>query len=155
MVRSNVIRSLYAGLAALIVCTGCRQGNADEPAQPSETVGQRPELVIFVYDRSTSIPDYQLNLAKELTDARIDVLEHGDKIAALQVLQLSLAEPPERFWLYSLDWTGSNISMPSSKTPWRERLSCRESLMQPFVSTYFAIGTAGPIENSVKAKRIG
>lgn len=115
MVRSNVIRGLYAGLAALIVCTGCSEGNADEPAPPPETVGERPELVIFVYDRSTSIPDYQLHLAKELTDARIDVLEHGDKIAALQVLQLSLAEPPER-WSQTVpkkEWTDQEIARDS------------------------------------------
>ena len=115
MVRSNLIRGLYAGVASLIVCTGCSEGNADEPAPPRETVSERPELVIFVYDRSTSIPDYQLNLAKELTDARIDVLEHGDKIAALQVLQLSLAEPPER-WSQTVpkkEWTDQEIARDS------------------------------------------
>ncbi len=116
MVRSNVIRGLCAGVASLIICAGCSEGNADEPAPPpSETAGERPELVIFVYDRSTSIPDYQLNLAKELTDARIDVLEHGDKIAALQVLQLSLAEPPER-WSQTVpkkEWTDQEIARDS------------------------------------------
>lgn len=115
MVRSNLIRGLCAGVASLIVCTGCSEGNADEPAPPRETVSERPELVIFVYDRSTSIPDYQLNLAKELTDARIDVLEHGDKIAALQVLQLSLAEPPER-WSQTVpkkEWTDQEIARDS------------------------------------------
>ncbi len=115
MVKSNVVRGLFAGMAALIVLTGCSEGNADEPARSPEAVTQRPELVIFVYDRSTSIPDYQLNLAKELTDARIDVLEHGDKIAALQVLQLSLAEPPER-WSQTVpkkEWTEQEIARDS------------------------------------------
>jgi hypothetical protein len=54
-------------------------------------------LVVFVYDRSTSIPDHTLSLARELTNGRIDQLDHGDRIAALRVLQLSLAEPPQRW----------------------------------------------------------
>ena len=54
-------------------------------------------MVIFVYDRSTSIPDHTLTLANQLTNRRIDELDHGDLIAGMQLLQLSLAEPPRRW----------------------------------------------------------
>lgn len=57
----------------------------------------RRELVIFVFDRSTSIPDHTLTLARDLANQRIDELEHGDRIGAMQLLQLSLAEPPKRW----------------------------------------------------------
>jgi len=53
--------------------------------------------VIFVYDRSGSIPDYKLELARQLTDQRISEMHHDDRIAAMEVLQLSLAEPPKRW----------------------------------------------------------
>lgn len=79
---------LAAGVAG---CSG--EASDAEPAAPPES----PELVIFVYDRSTSIPDHQLELARQLTDERLDHLSHGDRIAGMQLLQLSLAEPPERW----------------------------------------------------------
>jgi hypothetical protein len=63
----------------------------------SEATSQPPELAIFVYDRSASISDYQLELAQQLTRQRIAALSHGDRIAAVQVLQLSLDEPPQRW----------------------------------------------------------
>lgn len=55
------------------------------------------QMVIFVYDRSTSIPDHTLTLANQLTNRRLDELTYGDRIAGMQLLQLSLAEPPRRW----------------------------------------------------------
>ena len=46
-----------------------------------------PQLVVFVYDRSTSISGHQLELARQLTNERIRKLDHGDRIAAHQLLQ--------------------------------------------------------------------
>ncbi len=115
-VTSEMKRRLYPALAALVVCGACSRGDAaDNPGGTPQPVSERPELVIFVYDRSTSIPDYQLELANELTDARIDALSHGDRIAALQVLQLSLAEPPLR-WSQTVpkkEWTDMEVSRDS------------------------------------------
>jgi hypothetical protein len=53
--------------------------------------------VIFVFDRSTSIPNHTLGLAAQLTNQRLDEMDHGDRVAAMQLLQLSLAEPPRRW----------------------------------------------------------
>lgn len=56
-----------------------------------------PELVIFVFDRSASVPDFTLTLARDLTERRLAELAHGDRIAAVQVLQRSRDEPPRRW----------------------------------------------------------
>ena len=68
---------------------GC--GAADTAADP-ETPAEPLELVLFVYDRSTSIPDHSLELAGRLTTDRIMQLDHGDRLGGMRVLQLSLAE---------------------------------------------------------------
>lgn len=101
--------------AALLLAGGCRGGTAaDTTSAAGETEDPR-ELVIFVYDRSTSIPNHSLALAQTLVNQRIDALEHGDRIAALQLLQLSLAEPPKR-WSQSVperEWENREISRDS------------------------------------------
>lgn len=76
--------------AAVAGCSGSEAANVPEGDKPHE-------LVIFVYDRSTSIPDHTLHMAQQLTNQRLEALTHGDRIAGLQVLQLSLAEPPLRW----------------------------------------------------------
>jgi hypothetical protein len=71
-------------------CTGGTAADKEDESGPSQ-------LALFVFDRSTSIEDYQLELAQQLTNDRLSALRHGDHIAAFQVLQLSLAEPPRRW----------------------------------------------------------
>lgn len=85
----------------LLACTllalslgGCRGGQA---AADTTAEADVPELAVFVYDRSMSISDYQLELARDLTARRIATLHHGDRIAGVQILQRSLAEPPLRW----------------------------------------------------------
>ena len=80
-------------VAVGLVAPGCSGGAAADREGGSGPA----ELAIFVYDRSTSIEDYQLELSRQLTNQRIAALEHGDRIAAFQVLQLTLAEPPRRW----------------------------------------------------------
>lgn len=55
------------------------------------------DIVVFVFDRSASITDFQLERARELTDQRLGELGFGDRIAALEVLQRSLSEAPSRW----------------------------------------------------------
>lgn len=107
--------------ATLLVCgvsvaavSGCRGAVADHADGRSAAVESR-ELVVFVYDRSTSIPDHTLSLARDLTNGRIDHLHHGDQIAALQVLQLSLAEPPQRWsqMVPEREWEDQEIARDS------------------------------------------
>jgi hypothetical protein len=73
-------------------CTGA-------PATDMETraAAERSSLVILVFDRSTSIPDHTLTLAADLANQRLEQLAYGDRIAAMQLLQLSLEEPPRRW----------------------------------------------------------
>jgi hypothetical protein len=77
---------------------GTPEGNAAAGEGEGGTiVKSTPELVVFVYDRSSSIEDHQLELARQLTNERIRKLHHGDRIAAHELLQLSLDEPPKRW----------------------------------------------------------
>jgi len=87
--------TLVAALLPPLVI-GCGGTEAAEEPRPGP-VTRTPELVMFVFDRSTSIPDHTLSLARDLMERRIGQLEHGDRIAAMQLLQLSLAEPPQRW----------------------------------------------------------
>ncbi|MCG8469376.1 MAG: hypothetical protein MJB57_14415, partial [Gemmatimonadetes bacterium] len=82
---------LAIGLAVVLV--GC--GGAETPA--AEAPPEPRQLSIFVYDRSTSIADHTLELAAQLTQDRILELDHGDRIASMQLLQLSLEEEPRRW----------------------------------------------------------
>lgn len=83
------------GIGLLAGVAGCAEGAAGDLR--AEERGVPGQVAVFVFDRSRSIPDHQLELARELADDRIRRLDHGDRIAALQVLQLSLAEPPKRW----------------------------------------------------------
>ncbi len=96
-----VIRRLCvpaAGLMALLAGCGMPEGNAAGGEGDGGVLpGSTPQLVVFVYDRSTSISHHQLELARQLTNARIRKLDHGDRLAAHQLLQLSLEEPAQRW----------------------------------------------------------
>jgi hypothetical protein len=114
--RSSRILLLVALAGSAPGLAGCRGAAADDRSVSSATTP--PELVVFVYDRSTSIPNHTLTLARDLTDDRIDLLDHGDRIAALQVLQLSLAEPPKRW------------SQPVPEREWQEQEIARDSVQR-------------------------
>jgi hypothetical protein len=92
-------RTLVAFLGALTLAgCGTQEGNAAGGEGEGGVVKRStPELVVFVYDRSTSISHHQLELARQLTNDRIRKLDHGDRISAHQLLQLSLEEPPHRW----------------------------------------------------------
>lgn len=105
---------VVAGAASTLALSGCRGAVAEDAAKRDSA--ERPhELVVFVYDRSTSIPDHTLTLARDLTNGRIEQLRHGDRIAALQVLQLSLAEPPQRWsqMVPKREWVDQEIARDS------------------------------------------
>lgn len=85
--------AVISALAMGILGAACTGGTA---ADKEDVDGPR-KLTLFVFDRSTSIEDYQLELAQQLANEQISALRHGDHIAAFQVLQLSLAEPPRRW----------------------------------------------------------
>ncbi len=89
MVKTTTL-SRTAVFAIASIAVGC-SGGGDVP--PEQTLPPEPrEMVLFVYDRSTSIPDHGLDLAERLTNDRIMELDHGDRLGGMRVLQLSLAE---------------------------------------------------------------
>jgi hypothetical protein len=91
--RIGLSTAIISALTVSIMSAACTGGTA---ADKEDVSGPR-QIALFVFDRSTSIEDYQLELAQQLTNDRISALRHGDHIAAFQVLQLSLAEPPRRW----------------------------------------------------------
>jgi hypothetical protein len=104
-----------AALVAAITGLGLAACGPGPNLDASEAESGPPELAIFVYDRSASISDYQLELARQLTRQRITALSHGDRIAAVQVLQLSLEEPPQR-WSQDVpkrEWEGMDVARDS------------------------------------------
>ena len=92
--RPRGVWALLSGLLLGFTLSACSDGAAADADTEADEPG---ELAIFVYDRSWSIPDYSLELARDLTAQRLRTLDHGDRIAALEVLQRSLAEPPKRW----------------------------------------------------------
>ncbi len=104
-----------ACVAAALAAAGAAACNPNPTLDASENESRVPELAIFVYDRSASISAYQLELAQQLTRQRIQALTHGDRIAAVQVLQLSLDEPPQR-WSQDVpkkEWEGMDLARDS------------------------------------------
>ncbi len=97
VMRRFIPVAALAGLISLAAC-GTQEGNAaGGEGQGGVVMRSTPQIVIFVYDRSTSISSHQLDLARQLTNGRIRNLYHGDRISAHQLLQLSLEEPPQRW----------------------------------------------------------
>jgi len=79
--------------ALLFVTASVLSGCGGEAPPPEPQAPPEPnQLVIFVYDRSTSIPDHILELATRLTSDRVMQLDHDDRVGGMRVLQLSLAE---------------------------------------------------------------
>ncbi len=97
VIRKSWVLASLLGAMALAGC-GTQEGAASGGEGEGGVVKRStPQLVVFVYDRSTSISHHQLDLARQLTNDRIRKLDHGDRIAAHQLLQLSLEEPPQRW----------------------------------------------------------
>jgi hypothetical protein len=95
-----VIRRGWKRLGVVVLATvllgGCRE--LDGAGQDGPTPDQRqPEMVIFLFDRSTSVNRHELEHAQKLTRERIGRLEHGDRIVAIELLEHSLAEEARRW----------------------------------------------------------
>jgi hypothetical protein len=93
------IRWLQVGAAfgLLVGAGGCR--DLAEPGQasgaPADPVVH--EQLVFVYDRSQSIQDHELAHARELTRERLRSLDYGDRVVAIELLELALTEEPVRW----------------------------------------------------------
>lgn len=93
----GAVLAFVAALLLVALPAACGGGSGGPRIHAAEGEYRPPELVAFVYDRSGSMSDYQLELAHKLTTRRLTHLRHGDRIAALGMLQRSLEEPPERW----------------------------------------------------------
>jgi len=83
---------LSALLLGVLILPGCGGEDAAPPVAP-----ERPRQFILLYDRSSSILDHELQHYRELTNGIAGELGHGDRIVAMELLQLSLTEPPRRW----------------------------------------------------------
>ncbi|MGH9379458.1 MAG: hypothetical protein ACRD2Z_02410 [Thermoanaerobaculia bacterium] len=86
---------LLTGLG--LACLGCGGGGGPGAASAAPATARTPRQLVLVYDRSTSITGGELHLYQRLTDQVLDFLDHGDRVAALEMLQLSLEEVPRRW----------------------------------------------------------
>jgi hypothetical protein len=88
---------VVAAALALGLVAGCG-GEAGEgaPAAGAEPA-RTPRQIVFAYDRSTSITESELQEYQKLTAQTLEYLDHGDRVVALELLQLSLAETPDRW----------------------------------------------------------
>ncbi len=75
---------------------GCRELARPGEASDSPDTTVREQL-IFVFDRSVSIQDHELEHARALTSARIRRLDYGDRVVAIELLQQALDEEPKRW----------------------------------------------------------
>lgn len=83
---------LPALLLGVMLLPGCGGGEAPPLVAP-----EPPRQFILLYDRSSSILDHELQHYRELTNGIAGELGHGDRIVAMELLQLSLAEAPRRW----------------------------------------------------------
>jgi hypothetical protein len=82
-------------LGLLAACGG--EAGQGAPAAGAAEAARTPRQIIFAYDRSTSITEAELSEYQKLTGQTLDYLDHGDRVVALELLQLSLAETPDRW----------------------------------------------------------
>lgn len=95
--RAGLRPSVGIALALLLGAGGCRE--LPEPAQASGTESASPihDQLVFVFDRSVSIQDHELEHARELTRDRVRKLDYGDRVVAIELLQQELDEEPTRW----------------------------------------------------------
>ena len=87
-------------LSAMLFCVlavgGCRELARSGEASDALAVPVRDQLV-FVFDRSVSIQDHELEHARDLTRERVGRLDYRDRIVAIELLQQAMDEEPERW----------------------------------------------------------
>jgi hypothetical protein len=92
----RVLAALWALLLVVpVLVLGACGGGAEAEAPPGPA--EPTQRVIFLYDRSTSIMEHELALFRTLTNQQLLQMDHGDRIVAMELLQLSLNEPPRRW----------------------------------------------------------
>lgn len=95
-IGSGFIRLVATGLLGLTLglTLGACSGADSAPPPDRDRV---PELLVLVYDRSSSLLDHELEHFRDLTRQRLSELHHGDRIVAIELLERSLEEEPHRW----------------------------------------------------------
>lgn len=108
-------------VALLTLLSACR--SEPEPAAP-ELPDPEPKIVVLIYDRSSSIRTHELEHFRTLTRGILEQVRAGDRLVALEVLQLERAEAPHR-WALDLppEDPASPRSGPRRDTEERARLA--------------------------------
>lgn len=91
--RSALLTTLALSLTVLTL-SGCGRDSSTSDAIDQD---RTPRQLVLVYDRSTSITIDELTLYERLTGQALDGMSHGDRIVAIELLQLSLDETPNRW----------------------------------------------------------
>jgi hypothetical protein len=86
-----------AAFGLLAVAVGCRDLAESGQASGAPAAPVVHEQLVFVYDRSGSIQNHELEHARELTRERLRSLDYGDRVVALELLELELSEEPVRW----------------------------------------------------------
>jgi hypothetical protein len=89
--------------------------DAEAAAVPAEESAPLMQL-IFAYDRSTSITAEEMAVYQMLTASSIEYLGHKDRVAAIELLQLSLAETPDRWQVQVPDREFADKTLGSDST---------------------------------------
>lgn len=110
-VRGHFGGILLLSALAIPACTG-----ADSAPPPELAEDRTPELLVLVYDRSSSILNHELEHFQDLTNQRLGELQHGDRLAAFELLQRSLEEEPRRW------------SQPVPEREYEDRVMQRDSV---------------------------
>lgn len=118
MIRKALRAGRYAatlvtmGLGAACAESAADTETANVPAEESAPLLQ----LIFAYDRSTSITAEEMGVYQNITAQSIDYLDHKDRVAAIELLQLSLAETPDRWQVQVPDREFADKDLGSDST---------------------------------------
>lgn len=83
--------------AGIVLLMACRELPGATGRAAETTEAEPADLLIFVFDRSTSVRAHELEHARGLTRDRLRTLDFGDRIVALELLRHQLDEEPVRW----------------------------------------------------------
>ena len=116
----------------------------DTAAEPSGRPTPAHDLMVFVFDRSSSMKPHEVAHAHELVRERVAHLGWGDRIVALQMLEHTLDEKPVRWAQDAPEPEFPGRTLPSDSVS-RARF-VRD--VADYLDTFAQDGDGGPIEGT-------
>jgi hypothetical protein len=105
-----------ATLALLGLSAACDGSAPEVQAAVNLSPAVPPLHLIMAYDRSTSITAEELGVYQTLTASSIEHLDYKDRVSAIELLQLSLAETPDRWQVQVPDREFADKQLASDST---------------------------------------